>query len=169
MKKIAACLLFSLLTACAMKAPQSPEEFVSHFSGGAGMGKKITSIEVSRPYKNVMGAIENYSNTCVNKKIIVTTLKQGMYYSKTHNEYRAKITKKNDGPSFFSVQVIHNDLAQKGAPADGYYLLVSEIKPINGSKTSITTYYSWGSAYENITYYLNEWAAGKSKDCPKLD
>lgn len=133
------------------------------------MGKKITSSEVNRPYKNVMGTMENYSNTCINKKIIVSTFKQGMYYSKTYNEYRVQISKKADGSSFFSVQFIHNGILQKGVPADGYYFLVSEIKPISDSKTSIITYYSWGSAYENITYYLNEWAAGKSKDCPKLD
>lgn len=167
MRKFIAPILVILLTACAVKFPQSPEEFVSYYSGGPGMGQKINSSEVNRSYRTVMDAIEEYSSTCINNKIIVTTIKQGMYYSKTKTEYRTKISKSPNGTSFFSVQLLPDHM-QKGVHPDGFYSLVSEIKPIGDSKTSITTYYIWGSEYENMIYYLKEWAAGKSKDCPLL-
>lgn len=132
------------------------------------MGKKISNIKVDRSYKSVLSTLERYSRTCINDKVIVSTLKQGMYISRTETEYRVKISKKSDSSSFLSVQGLYNGAPPSGAPADGIYLLVSEIKSGGASKTLISTYYIWGKEFENITYYLNEWASGNTKDCPNL-
>ena len=146
-------------------AAQTRDEFKVQTKGG-GLLTRDEHTTVSRPIKAVVADVKGYADKCLD--VSVTT---GPNYALREVGgtmlYHPKIDANKEGVVTLSLQSESTrKSAMHGAPPDGVFMLVAEIRAADANTTRINFNYliTANSAVE----HLKQWANGDKNRCPKF-
>jgi len=146
-------------------AAQTRDEFKVQTKGG-GLLTRDEHTTVSRPIKAVVADVKGYADKCLD--VSVTT---GPNYALREVGgtmlYHPKIDTSKEGVVTLSLQSESTrKSAMHGAPPDGVFMLVAEIRAADANTTRINFNYliTANSAVE----HLKQWANGDKNRCPKF-
>ena len=154
-----------LLPSCAIKHPQSAEEFRKAVPGATFA--KTESYEVNRSIGAVTKTFQKMAPQCLHKR--VTSTSSGyMHYQVIVTDYlpTVKVTPTRTELHLQQdhVQGVMN-VSKK--PKGGYYLLVADATPVSKSKTRIDLY-APSVGYDPVNKAIKGWATGQNVGCPDL-
>lgn len=146
-------------------AAQSRDEFKVQTKGG-GMLTRDEQTTVSRPIKAVVADVKAYADKCLD--VSVTT---GPNYALREVGgtmlYHPKIDTNKEGVVTLSLQSESTrKSSMHGAPPDGIYMLVAEIRAADASSTQIN--FNYMITANSAVKHLKQWANGDKNRCPKL-
>lgn len=157
-------LLLTTLTGCAIGVPQNRGEFVDMYKDAHVFGK-AEHATINRPAKAVAADIKEFSQKCLNIRV-VNPPNFSLHEAGGSTTFRPKIEKVGDDRTALSLQEEYNDRPMSGAPQDGLYTLVAEIRAAGKNKTEIDIYHARRG---KIADPLKQWAEGDRCPCPSLN
>ena len=171
MKKrpILALMSAALLSACASSPVdhivEAPDEWV-YYAKEAKFGVNTDETIVSRPLKQTLADVSEYSAKCFNGKFVKTTQWLGGQVAGGINQYTSGVNHSGNGMDYFYVQTRPvNKLPYPSMPKNGYFSFASEISGDN-KQTKIASYY--GNHVKPCLFTVKQWANGNKTKCPDL-
>ena len=155
--------LLPILAGCAIGVPQNRGEFVNMYKDARLFGK-AEHVTINRPAKAVVADINAFSQKCLNVRVVDPpnfSLKE----AGGSTTFRPKIEKIGNDLTALSLQEEYNDRPMSGAPQDGLYTLVAEIRSAGKNKTELDIYHARRG---KIADPLKQWADGDRCLCPSL-
>ncbi len=161
-----------LLTACAMGGyANNPDEYIAAFKKGGNLFvdglKKSGSVEINRSRDLVADDLGALAQQCINGKVVRSRLQEGMLTSRSEVLFKAGVENTPEGRQVLFVKVRETSGSVPGAPQDGMYMLVADLKA-KAESTYINFYYAPGAPYQNIVGAVKDWAKNSSAQCPDL-
>ncbi len=156
-----------LVTACGyhIGAAQTREEFVTQTKGG-GILTRDEQIMVNRPINTVIADVKGYADKCLN--VSVTTGPNYAYKEvggTTH--YHPKMDTNKEGLVTLTFQAEPGrKSARHGAPPDGLFQLVAQIRAAEANSTRISLNYLISA--KSAAEHFKRWAKGDKSRCPKF-
>ena len=162
-RSVSLLFLLPILAGCAIGVPQNRDEFVSMYKDAHVFGN-AEHITVNRPAKAVVADVKEFSQRCLNKRI-VNPPNFSLQEAGGPTTFRPKIEKVGNDATALTLQEEYNDRHMPGTPQDGLYTLVAEIRPADKNQTNVHIYYPRGS---KVVDPLKQWADGDRCPCPSL-
>lgn len=156
--------ILTIVTGCAIGVPQNRGEFVDMYKDAHVFGK-AEHVTINRPAKAVAADIKAFSQNCLNIRV-VNPPNYALKEAGGSTTFRTKIVKVGNNQTALSLQEEYNDRPMSGAPQDGLYTLVAEIRAAGKTKTELGIYHARRG---KIADPLKQWAAGDKCACPSLD
>ena len=146
-------------------AAQTRDEFKVQTKGG-GFLTRDEHTTVSRPIKAVVADVKGYADKCLD--VSVTT---GPNYALREVGgtmlYHPKIDTSKEGVVTLSLQSESTrKSAMHGAPPDGVFMLVAEIRAADANTTRIN--FNYLNTANSAVEHLKQWANGDKNRCPKF-
>jgi hypothetical protein len=163
LRSVSLLFLLPVLAGCAIGVPQNRTEFVSMYKDARVFGK-AEHVTVNRPAKAVIADIKAFSQKCLNIRV-VDPPNFSLQEAGGPTTFRSKIEKVGQGLTAISVQEEYNDRPMPGAPQEGLFTLVAEIRPAGKNKTEVDIYHARRG---KIADPLKQWADGDRCACPSL-
>ncbi len=160
-----AALVAVSLAGCAVKQPQTAEEFRQAVAAGAMM-TKTESYEVSRPFRAVAETFRKRAPECL--RVSVRTVSQtGTSYQNILTEYTPTVVAGGERAELY-VQQLHKTgvLYPSKPPEGGIYLFVADATP-QGNRTRIQIY-GPSRGYDVLHRAVRGWASGENLGCPDM-
>lgn len=157
--------LIAILPACAIKHPQTAEEFRK--AAPTAFMAKVESFTVDRPFKEVAKTFKEKAPKCLNVRVKTT--------SRTSTSYQVIVTKfkptviVNKKRAELHVQQLHEQgvMNVSKVPDGGYYLMIADAYPLANNKTMIEMFRP-SMGFDVMVTAIKGWATGKVKGCPDL-
>lgn len=156
--------LFPFFAGCAIGVPQNRQEFVTMYKDARVFGK-AEHFTINRPYKAVATDVKKFSEKCLNIRVLDPP-NFSLQEAGGSTTFRAKIEKVGTDVTTLSVQEEYNDKPMPGAPQEGLFTLVAEIRPAGKGKTEFDIYHARRGKMADP---LKQWADGDKCACPSLN
>ena len=162
---VAAVLLCAgLLTGCGGRPAMTTDEFRAKAAGS------VEIIEVDRPLRDVAATFRDRAPACIQD--VQTTSFNGPAGRRLMSQWRYHETVKvTDRQVDLSVQAMTPPFSHFELPDEhGIYVMVARAVPVDGRRSRLEIYGSWGSMFEEdrIKIAIRGWAAGTFAGCPEL-
>lgn len=157
-------VLFPLCAGCAIGVPQNRDEFVAMYKDAHVFGS-AEHVTVNRPAKAVVRDVQEFSRKCLSVRV-VDPPNYFLQESGGSTTFRPKVEPVGNGMTALSLQEEYNDKPMPGAPQDGLYTLVAEIRPMGKHRTELDIYHARRG---KIADPLKQWADGDRCACPSLN
>lgn len=153
------------LASCAVKQPQTAEEFRQAVPG-AFMAKKET-FEVNRPFRAVAETFRKRAPECLSVSVRTTSSQSGTSHQVIVADYKPTVVVTGERAELH-VQERHKQGAVRVAkePEDGHYLVVADAYPVDKNKTRLELFGPTGGPGALVIRTLKSWASGESTACP---
>lgn len=161
---IAMLFLITIFSGCAIGVPQNRGEFVEMYKDARLFGK-VEHVTINRSAKAVVADVKAFSQKCLNVRVVDPpnfSLREGG----GSTTFRPKIEKADNDITALSLQEEYNDRPMSGAPPDGLFTLVAQIRPAGKNKTEVDIYHARRG---KIVDPLKQWADGDKCSCPPLN
>ncbi len=155
--------LFPIFAGCAIGVPQNRQEFVDMYKDARVFGK-AEHFTISRPAKAVVADVKEFSRKCLNVRV-VDPPNFALQEAGGSTTFRPKMEKVGNDTTALSLQEEYNDRPMSGAPKDGLFTLVAEIRPAGKNRTELDIYHARRG---KIADPLKQWADGDRCSCPSL-
>lgn len=156
--------IFLIFAGCAIGVPQNRQEFVTMYKDARVFGK-AEHFTINRPPKAVVNDIKKFSRKCLNIRV-VDPPNFSLREAGGSTTFRARIEKFGNEVTTLSLQEEYNDKQMTGAPQEGLFTLVAEIRPAGKGKTELDIYHARRG---KIADPLKQWADGDKCPCPSLN
>ncbi|MHB8123186.1 MAG: hypothetical protein ACYDG4_13635 [Desulfuromonadaceae bacterium] len=156
--------LFPIFAGCAIGVPQNRQEFVTMYKDARVFGK-AEHFTINRPSKAVFTDIKEFSRKCLNVRV-VNPPNYSLREAGGSTTFRTKVEKIGANVTTLSLQEEYNDKPMPGAPQEGLFTLVAEIRPAGKGKTELDIYHARRG---KIADPLKQWAEGDKCPCPSLN
>lgn len=157
-------LLFPLFAGCAIGVPQNRQEFVTMYQDAKVFGK-AEHYTINRPAKAVVADVKEFSQKCLNVRV-VDPPNYALRETGGSTTFRPKLEKVGNETTALSLQEEYNDHPMSGAPKEGLFTMVAEIRPAGKNKTELDIYHARRG---KIADPLKQWADGARCACPSLN
>jgi len=162
-RSVSLLFLLPILAGCAIGVPQNRQEFVNMYKDARLFGK-AEHVTINRPAKAVVADVKEFSRKCLNVRI-VDAPNFSLQEAGGPTTFRPKIEKIGNDLTALSLQEEYNDRPMPGAPHEGLYTLVAEIRPAGKNQTELDIYHARRG---KIADPLKQWADGDRCPCPSL-
>lgn len=154
-----------VLTACVTSHPQNAEEFRAAVPG-AFMAMTET-VEVNRSFSDVAATFRKKAPECLNVKVEMTE-RSATSYHVVVTAYKPTVVVNNERAELH-VQQTHEKgvLNVTEVPDGGYYLLVADAYPLDGSRTRLELF-GPSRGYDVLIRAVKGWASGENLGCPDM-
>ncbi len=154
-----------VLTACVTSHPQNAEEFRAAVPG-AFMAMTET-VEVNRSFSDVAATFRKKAPECLNVKVEMTE-RSATSYHVVVTAYKPTVVVNNERAELH-VQQAHEKgvLNVTEVPDGGYYLLVADAYPLDGSRTRLELF-GPSRGYDVLIRAVKGWASGENLGCPDM-
>ena len=153
------------LAACAVKQPQTAEEFRKVAPGAMFM--KTETYEVNRSLRDVASAFQRRASECL--RVTVRTVSQTTgSYQNIVTDYTPTVVVNNERAELH-VQQLHKTgvLYPSKPPAGGVFIFVADAFP-DGAKRTRIQIYGPSKGYDVLHRAVRGWASGESMGCPDM-
>ncbi|MBJ6800552.1 hypothetical protein [Geomonas propionica] len=157
-------LLFPLLAGCAIGVPQNRQEFVTMYKDAKIFGK-AEHFTINRPAKAVTADVKAFAQKCLNVRV-VDPPNYALKETGGSTTFRPKVETAGKEMTTLSLQEEYNDHQMSGAPVEGLYTLVAEMRPAGKGRTELDIYHARRG---KIADPLKQWAEGDKCACPSLN
>lgn len=162
-RRLSLSFLFPLFAGCAIGVPQTREEFVTTYKDAKVFGK-AEHYTINRPAKAVVADVKEFSRKCLNVRG-VDPANFSLQEAGSSTTFRPKIEKIGNDVTALTLQEEYNDKPMPGAPRNGLFTLVAEIRPAGKNKTEVDIYHARRG---KVADPLKQWADGDKCPCPSL-
>ena len=162
-RRLSLLLLFPVCAGCAIGVPQNRQEFVTMYQDAKIFGK-AEHYTIDRPAKAVVADVKEFSRKCLNVRV-VDPPSYALHEAGGATTFRPKLEKGGNDTTALSLQEEYNDKPMSGAPKDGLFTLVAEIRPAGRNRTALDIYHARRG---KIADPLKQWADGDRCACPSL-
>jgi len=162
----AAAVAVVALASCAIKQPQTAEEFRKAVGGGAMM-TKTESYEVNRPLRDVAAAFQRRAPECLRVSVRTVSQTTGSYQN-ILTEYTPTVLAGGERAELH-VQQLHKTgvLYPSKPPPGGVYIFVADAYPEGAKRTRIQIY-GPSRGYDVLHRAVRGWASGENMGCPDM-
>ncbi|MDX1406369.1 MAG: hypothetical protein R3192_17690 [Woeseiaceae bacterium] len=151
---------------CVTSHPMTAEEFREAVRPGA-FSAEMETFEVNRSFDDVAATFREKAPSCLSGRI-KTTSQTNMSYQVIVTRYTPTV-QVTPQRAEIHLQQHHEQGVMKISeePENGYYMLVTDAYPIDGSRTRIEMFRP-AFGYKHIIQAIKGWASGDNLGCPDL-
>jgi hypothetical protein len=151
-------------------APKTPTEFRQSVSAGM-MGYQHESFKVNRSFKEIGKTFEKMSNKCLDVRVVRTVTinpRDGAGSSDSYYQYKPTVNISNDSAELYvQVQISGKVLKLQAEPDGGYFVLLTDVTPVNKGSSDVKVFYAPAHAKEMLAS-VKGWATGEDLSCPDV-
>ncbi len=158
-------LIALLLAGCGTQQPQNAEEFRQAIPG-AFMGK-VETVEINRSFRDVAATWQKRAPECLNVTVRSTDTGSAGAHTVVAVYKPTVIAGKERAELHVQVDYKAGVLNVGTVPPGGYYRLVADAYPLEGSRTRLQ-WYGPSRGMDVVVKAIKSWASGENLGCPDL-